>query len=228
MQVKFLNILTRLEVRHQLSGDETKTYEFSLLFNLPEIPSQLALMVKAPSQSSLRVFPSQDAVAKMIFWGDSLEGIIGAFQTSKVDTIAFLEAGGYTFENGSSTVVCFLRFDHALVPKTHILREIALCTLVGNVSPAKNAETVKVKTQRSRETKQVMSILDHAAAYVWPRDKDGIPLASHSPVGHMKESALVQSDKMIKPTWVDHHLISIILSFSLFLSHSPLFNHHHH
>ncbi len=83
-------MLTRLEVRHQLSSDETKTYEFSMPFNLPEIPGQLALMVKVPLQSSLRVFPSQDAVAKMIFGGDSLEGIIGAFQTSKVDTIALL------------------------------------------------------------------------------------------------------------------------------------------
>ena len=73
---------------------------------------------------------------------------------------------------------------------------------------------MKVKPQRSRETKQVMSIMDHAAAYVWPRDKEGIPLASHSPVAHMKGSALIQSDKMIKPTWVDHHLVSIIKSIA--------------
>ena len=66
-------MLTRLEVRHQLSGDETTTYEFSLLFNLPEIPGQLASMVKAPSNSSLRVFPSQDTVAKLNVLGDRLE-----------------------------------------------------------------------------------------------------------------------------------------------------------
>jgi hypothetical protein len=73
---------------------------------------------------------------------------------------------------------------------------------------------VKVKIQRSTETKQVLSIIDHTAAYAWPRDKEGIPLASHSPVGHMKGSALMQSDKMIKPTWVDHHLVSIIKSIA--------------
>ena len=69
-------MLTRLEVRHQLSGDETTTYEFSLLFNLPEIPGHLASMLKDPSQSSLRVFPSQDAVGKLNFIGDRIEGII--------------------------------------------------------------------------------------------------------------------------------------------------------
>ena len=100
-------MLTRLEVRHQLSGDETTTYEFSLLFNLPEIPGQLASMVQAPSQSSLRLFPFQEAVAKLIVWGDRLESIIEAFMASRVVTIALLEARGYTFENGSSTVHFF-------------------------------------------------------------------------------------------------------------------------
>ena len=100
-------MLTRLEVRHPLSSDETNTYEFSLLFNLPEIPGQLASMVKAPLQSSLRVFPSQDAVEKLNVWGDRLEGIIEACMVDRVETIALLEAGGYTFENGSTTAFFF-------------------------------------------------------------------------------------------------------------------------
>ena len=207
-------MLTRLEVRHPLSGDETNTYEFSLLFNLPEIPGQLASMVKAPSQSSLRVFPSQDAVGKLNFLGDRLEGIIEAFMVDRVETIALLEAGGYTFENGSSTAVFFLRVDRALLPKRQVLQEIAHDTQARNLSPAKGSEAMKVKPLRSRETKQVLSIMDHAAAYVWPRDKEGIPLASHSPVGHMTGSACMQSDNMIKPTWVDHHLVSIIKSIA--------------
>ena len=78
-----------------------------MLFNLPEIPGQLASMVKAPSQSQLRVFPSQDAVRKLNFLGDRLEGIIEAFMVDRVETIALLEAVGYTFENGSSTAVFF-------------------------------------------------------------------------------------------------------------------------
>ena len=100
-------MLTRLEVRHKLSSHDTIAYEFSLLFNLPEIPGQLASMVKAPSQSSLRVFPSQDAVGKLNFLGGRLEGIIEAFMVDRAETITLLEAGGYTFENGSSTAVFF-------------------------------------------------------------------------------------------------------------------------
>ncbi len=68
--------------------------------------------------------------------------------------------------------------------------------------------------------------MDNAAAYVWPHDKEVIPLASHSPVGHLKGSALMQSDKMIKPTWVDHHIVSIIKSIaaqsSLLITPDPL------
>ena len=71
-----------------------------------------------------------------------------------------------------------------------------------------------VKPQRSRETKHVLSIMDHAAAYVWPRDKQCIALASHSPVGHMMGSACMHSHNMIKPTWVDHQLEFIIKSIA--------------
>ena len=76
-------MLTRLEVRHPLSRDENNTYEFSMLFNLPKIPVQLASMVKAPSHSSLRVFPSPNEVGKLIFWGDRLEGNIEAFMANR-------------------------------------------------------------------------------------------------------------------------------------------------
>jgi len=62
-------------------------------------------LVKAPSQSSLRVFPSKDAVGKLNFWGDLLEDIMEAFMADTVENIALLEAGGYTFENESSTAV---------------------------------------------------------------------------------------------------------------------------
>jgi hypothetical protein len=115
-------MLTRLDVRHLLSGDETTAYEFSLLFNLPEIPGQLASMVKGPSQSSLRVFPSQDAVGKLFFGGgDRLECIIEGFIADRVETIALLDAGGHTFENESSTAIFFLRVDRALLPRRQVL-----------------------------------------------------------------------------------------------------------
>ena len=39
--------------------------------------------------------------------GDRLEGIIEAFMADRIETIALLEAGGYTFGNGSSTAVFF-------------------------------------------------------------------------------------------------------------------------
>ena len=85
-EVHFFAMLARLEIPYQLSGDETTTYEFSLLFNLPEIPVQLASMVKAPSQSSLRVFPSQDAVAKQSLLRDRLEGIVEAFMANRMES----------------------------------------------------------------------------------------------------------------------------------------------
>ena len=92
----------------------------------------------------------------------------------RVQTIAWLEAGRYTFENGSSTAVLFLRVDRTLLPKRQLLQEIVQGTQAGNLSPAKSSEAVKVKPQRSRETKLVLFIMDHAAAYVWPRDKEGM------------------------------------------------------
>ncbi len=118
----------------------------------------------------------------------------------RVETIALLETGGYTFENGSSTTVIFLRVDRVLLPKRQILQEITQSTQAGNLSPSKSAEAVMVKPERSRANKQVLSIMDHAATYVWPRDKQGNPLASHSPVGHMMGSACMQPHNMIKPT----------------------------
>ncbi len=133
---------------------------------------------------------------------------------NRMETIALLEAGEYTFENGFSTAVSFLRVDRALLPKRQVLQEIAQGTQARNLSPEKSAEVVKVEPQRSRETKQVLSIMNHAATYVWPRDKEGIPLASHSPVRQIIGSACMQSCNMIKPTWVDHHLVSIIKSIA--------------
>jgi hypothetical protein len=55
----------------------------------------------------MRVFPSQDTVGKLIFLRDRLEDILESFIANKVDIIALPEAGGYTFENGSSTAVFF-------------------------------------------------------------------------------------------------------------------------
>jgi hypothetical protein len=130
------------------------------------------------------------------FLRDHLEVIIEAFMAYRVETIALLEVGGYTFESGSSTAV-FVRVDRPLLPNKQVLQEISHCTQTGNLSPVKSAETMNVKPQRRKKIKQILSIMDRAATYVWPRDKQGIPLASHSPVGHMMGSACMQFDNMI-------------------------------
>ncbi len=54
-------MLTRLEVHYVISNDLTNVPNFSLLFGIREIPSELGLKAKA-SPSSLRVFaPPEEA-----------------------------------------------------------------------------------------------------------------------------------------------------------------------
>ena len=118
-------MITRLEVHHQISGDVTNSYEFSLLFNLEEILNQLASLVKAPTVSSLRVFASPDAAAKETFLGDRFEGIIAAMISNRMESVALLEAGGYRFNSESSTVVVFLRVDNAMPVRddSHVVKK---------------------------------------------------------------------------------------------------------
>ena len=64
---------------------------------------------------------------------------------NRMETIALLEVGGYTFENGSSTTVFFLSVDRALLPKRQVLQEIAHGTQARNLSPAKGSAAMNVK-----------------------------------------------------------------------------------
>jgi hypothetical protein len=60
-------MLTRLEVHHVISDDVTNVHNFSLLFGIREIPSELGLKVKAPL-SSLRVFATLEEAANEAYW----------------------------------------------------------------------------------------------------------------------------------------------------------------
>jgi hypothetical protein len=56
-----------------------------------------------------------------------------------------------------------------------------------------------------------MAILQHAAAFVWPRDENGIPLPCYNqqnsaiPCEHAASPSPIRS----KPNWVDVHVLSI-------------------
>jgi hypothetical protein len=64
--------------------------------------------------------------------------------------------------------------------------------------------------QRNRETKLVLSIVDQATVFIWPRDRSGIPLPINMPRG----SGTSASKSMTKPAWFDHHLVLNIKSIA--------------
>ena len=64
--------------------------------------------------------------------------------------------------------------------------------------------------QRNRETKMVLSIVEQANVFVWPRDHSGIPLPTTMPRG----SGTSSSKSMTKPAWVNHHLVLNIKSIA--------------
>ena len=59
-------MLTRSEVHHVVCDDVTNVHNFSLLFGIREIPSELGLIVKA-SPSSLRMFATPEEAANEAF-----------------------------------------------------------------------------------------------------------------------------------------------------------------
>jgi hypothetical protein len=70
-------------------------------------------------------------------------------------------------------------------------------------------EADKVK-QRKRETKLVLSIVEQATVFLWPRDRSGIP----HPTNRTRGSGTSASKSMIKSAWVDHHLVLNIKSIA--------------
>jgi hypothetical protein len=60
--------------------------------------------------------------------------------------------------------------------------------------------------QRNRETKLVLSIVERATVFVWPREHTCIPLPINIPRASSGDG-ISSSIIMTKPTWEDHHLV---------------------
>ncbi len=60
--------------------------------------------------------------------------------------------------------------------------------------------------QRNRETKLVLSIVEQATIFVWPRDQNGIPFPTNKPRAS-SGGGTPESNIMTKPAWVDQHLV---------------------
>jgi hypothetical protein len=193
-------MLTRLEVHHVISDDVTNVHNFSLLFGVREIPSELGLKVKA-SPSSLRVFATPEEAANESYFGDRLDHFCSLLESNRREASELLEAGRFTFKENSSLVIFFLRVD----PEETLLLDSMGSEVINSAGGGAN----KLK-QRNRETKLVLSIVEQATVFVWPRDHSGIPLPTNMPRG----SGTSSSKAMTKPAWVDHHLVVNIKSIA--------------
>jgi hypothetical protein len=151
-------MLTRLEVHRVLSNDVTSVHDFSLLFGIREIPSELGAKVKA-SPSSLRVFATPEEATYESFWGDRLDYFCSLFESNRREASELLKAGRFTFNANSSLIIFFLIVHHD---------EILLLDPMGSEvinSPGGGAYKIK---KRNRETMSVFSIVEQAAVFVWP------------------------------------------------------------
>jgi hypothetical protein len=103
-----------------------------------------------------------------------------------------------------------LRLD--ALARTHLIREIESCSKAGvssgissGVGPSADVEGQK------RISPQNMSGVHHAAAFVWRRDENGVPLPSY--INHSNkhwEPTTTSIIQKCKPGWVDVHILSII------------------
>jgi hypothetical protein len=196
-------MLTHLEVHHFISNDVTNVHTFSLLFGIREIPSELGAKVKA-SPSNLRVFPTPEEAAKSSFFGDRLDHFCSLFESNRREASELLQAGRFQFNANSSLVKFFLRVN----PEETLLPD----SMGSETINSTGGGPCNIK-KRKRETKLVLSIVEQATVFVWPRDHAGIPLPSNKPraISGVGTSA---SNTMTKPTWVDHHLAVNIKSIA--------------
>jgi len=101
-------MLTRLEVHRVISTDVTSVHNFSLLFGIHEISSELGAKIKA-SPSSLRVFATPEEAANKTCLGDLLDHFCSLFESNRREASKLLKAGRFTFNANSSMVIFFLR-----------------------------------------------------------------------------------------------------------------------
>jgi hypothetical protein len=168
-------VTTRLQVRHSISKDVTKVYEVSFLFGIRDIPSQVASKVKA-SPKRLRMFPSFAEASNDICFGDRMDQFFSLFNNNREHASELLKVGCFSFNDDSLVVMFYLRVDHEEPlsiqrPRDSLSSEAMQSAIQGSC---------EVK-QRKRETKSVLNIVEVAFVFVWPRDKNGIPLPTNTP-----------------------------------------------
>jgi hypothetical protein len=175
-------------------------HNFSLLFGVREIPSELGLKVKA-SPSSLRVFATPVEAANKSYFGDRLDHFCSLLESNRREASELLVAGRFTFKENSSMVISFLRMN----PEEPLL----LDSMGSEVKNYTGGGANKLK-QRNIETNLVLSIVEQATAFVWPKDHSGILL----PTNMSRGSGTSSSKAMTKPAWVDYHLVLNIKSIA--------------
>ena len=189
-------MLTHLEVHHVISNDVTDVHTFSLFFGIREIPSELGAKVKA-SPSSLRVFATPDEAAHESCFGDRLDHFCSLFESNRRQASKLPKAGLFTFNANSSMVIFFLHVNHE-----EALLLDSMGTEVIN-SPGGGGYMVK---KRNKETKLVLSIVEQATFFVWPRDRTGNPLPTNRPRACLGVGPSA-NNIMAEPAWVEHHMV---------------------
>lgn len=196
-------MLNRLEVHHVISDGVTNIHHFNLLFGILDIPSELARKVKS-SPSRLRVFPSAEEAVNETFFGDRLDRFCSLFESSRQGAHELLKAGRFPFNGDSSMVTFFLRVDPP--------EDNNVACIGGEVDYSLGGGAHKPK-QRNRETKMVLSIVEQASVFVWPRDQNGIPLPTNKPRAS-SGGGTSSTNYKTKPAWVEHHLVVILNSLA--------------
>ncbi len=59
----------------------------------------------------------------------------------------------------------------------------------------------------------VLSIVEQASVFVWPRDQNGIPLPNNKPRASSGGGTLSTNYKT-KPAWVEHHQVVILITLA--------------
>jgi hypothetical protein len=147
------------------------------------------------------VFATPKEAANDSYFGDRLDHFCSLLESNRREASELLEAGRFKFKENSSMVIFFLRVN----PKEALL----LYSMGSEVINSAGGGANKLK-QRNIETKLVLSIVEQATVFVWPRDQSDIPLHTNRPRG----SGASSSKAMTKPAWVAHHLVVNIKSIA--------------
>jgi hypothetical protein len=118
------------------------------------------------------VFATPEEAANESFFCDRLYHFCSLFESNRHEASKLPKADRFTFNANSSMVIFFLR--------VHPEETLLLDPMGSEVVNSSGGGAYKIK-KRNRETKLVLSIVEQAAVFVWPRDHQGIPLPTSRP-----------------------------------------------